>query len=441
MKFSKLSQLILVSSISLLVATFFSACALVTVDYVFVACSAGSGTSSAGEIETFAVDSQSGALRTGAATVSSGGVNPISMAVTSDYANLYVAHEGTPPTGGSIVHFTIASDGTLTATDTVTLSNTPTALAVNSAGTYLYVVSCLATHNTAYPTLSCNSGANSATLAEYSLSSSGVIGSTAVSSELLNLANISSAYDNDILVPTGIAVLANNSAVSGDAVYVTAYDQSSYYPGGTPTCTLNCANPGWVFGFNIGSGGALTAITSGTPSPWKAGIKPTAIASDPTDRFVYVTDYASNNLIGYAIMSSSTLNFLPNDPFVTGGEPSAVTIDPRGKFIYVTNSLDSTVSAYEITLATGIPTASFSATNSAGYNSTDTQPVAVTVEPALGRFVYTANYLNGDISGFRLDPTSGFVSQTQATPYNTGFHPTALVSVPHGNHATQSVNP
>jgi 6-phosphogluconolactonase (cycloisomerase 2 family) len=437
MKFSKLSQLILVSSISLLVAAFFSACALVTVDYVFVACSAGSGTSSAGEIQTFAVDSQSGALRTGAATVSSGGVNPVSMAVTSDYANLYVAHQGTPPTGGSIVHLTIASDGTLTVKDTVTLSSTPIALAVNSAGTYLYVVSCTAASNTAYPTLSCNSGANSATLAEYSLSSSGVISSTATSTQTLSLYGTYSSYSNDILVPTGLTVLANNSIVSGNAVYVTAYDQSSYYPGGTPTCHSNCANPGWVFGYTIGSHGSLSPLAN----PFEAGVKPTAIASDPTNRFVYVTDYASNALIGYAIMSTNMLNFLPNDPVAAGGEPSAVTIDPRGLFIYVTNSLDSTVSAYEITLATGIPTASISATYSAGYNSTDTQPVAVTVEPALGRFVYTANYLNGTVSGFRLDPTSGFVSQTQATPYITGFHPTALVSVPHGNHSTQSTNP
>src|ERR1017187_10383168 len=84
MKFSKLSQLFLVSSIGLLVAAFFSACAITTIDYVFVACSAGSGTSSAGQIEIFAVDSQSGALRTGAPTVSSGGVNPVSMAVRSE---------------------------------------------------------------------------------------------------------------------------------------------------------------------------------------------------------------------------------------------------------------------------------------------------------------------------------------------------------------------
>ena len=106
MKFSKLSQLFLVSSIGLLVATVFSACAITTIDYVFVACSAGSGTSSAGQIQTFAVDSQSGALRTGAPTVSSGGVNPVSMAVTSDYANLYVANAGTATSSTSPSAFT-----------------------------------------------------------------------------------------------------------------------------------------------------------------------------------------------------------------------------------------------------------------------------------------------------------------------------------------------
>ncbi len=432
MKFSKLSQLFLVSSIGLLVATIFSACALVTVDYVFVACSAGSGTSSTGEIETYAVDSLSGALRTGAATVSSGGVNPVSMSVTSDYANLYVANAGTPPSGGSIVHFSIASNGTLTAMDTVNLSDTPIALAVNSAGTYLYVVSCTAAAGTAYPTLGC---ANTGTLTVYPLSS-GAIGSAV--SNTLNLYGSYAAYSGDILVPTGITVLANNTVVSGNAVYVTAYDQSAYNPGCVPvaTCITSTANPGWVFGFTIGSDGSLTPLAN----PFEAGIKPATIVTDPTNRFAYVTDYASSHLIGYAIMSNSTLNFLPSNPFNTGNEPSAVTIDPRGIFIYVANSLDSSVSAYEITLATGIPTAVVNVTGSP-INSTDTQPVAVTVEPALGRFVYTANYLGNSISGFKLDPTSGALAPTQATPYPTGFHPTAVVGVPHGNHATQSVSP
>jgi 6-phosphogluconolactonase (cycloisomerase 2 family) len=407
MKFSKVSQLLLVSSIGLLVATFFSACAITTIDFVYVACSAGSGTSSAGQIQTYAVDSQSGALRTGAPTVASGGVNPISMAVTSDYANFYVANAGSH----NVVHFAIGLNGVLTTKDTITLTGTPVSIAVNEANTYLYVVS----------------GPSPAVLTAYALSS-GTIG-TAASSKTLSLYGTYAAFSGDVLIPTGLSVLANNAAV-----YVTAYDQSAYNPGGSTTST---ANPGWVFGYTVGSGGVLTALAN----PLEAGIKPTAIATDPTNRFAYVTDYASNQLIGYAIMSSSTLNFLPNGPFRTGDEPSAIVIDPRGKFIYVTNSLDSTVSPYEIDMATGTPSVTVNTTSTGGSNSTDTQPVALAIEPALGRFVYTANFLGNSLSGFRLDSTSGALSTTQATPYPTGSKPAAVIGIPHGNYSTQAVNP
>ncbi|MGA2886919.1 MAG: beta-propeller fold lactonase family protein [Terracidiphilus sp.] len=429
MKFSKLSQLFLVSSIGLLVASFLTACEITTIDYVFVASSSSavSGSSNDGQIATYAVDSESGALRPGGATVSSGGLNPVAVAVTSDYANLYVANEGTSSTGGSVVHFTIATNGALTAKDTLTLSSAPVALAVNTAGTYLYVASC--TNSAISPAVTCT---NTGTLTEYALTS-GTIGAAAAQ-ETLKLYGSFASFSGDILVPTGITVLANNgSNILGNAVYVTAYDQFAYNPGGSVSSN---ANPGWIFGYTIGTGGALTAATN----PYEAGIKPTAIISDPTDRFVYVTDYASNGLIGYTILDGSRLGFLTSGPFRTGNEPSAIAIDPRGIFIYVSNALDSTVSAYEITLATGIPTTSTNPTGS-NLNSTDTQPVAVAVDPALGRFVYTANYLGNSVSGFRLNPTSGALSTTQATPYPTDDKPTALVVIPHGNHATEAVAP
>jgi 6-phosphogluconolactonase (cycloisomerase 2 family) len=330
------------------------------------------------------------------------------MVVTTDYTNLYVANQG----NNSVVHFAIAQTGVLTQKDLITTSTKPVSLAVNSAGSYLYVIS----------------GTASTTLTEYSLSS-GTIGS-ATSQITLSVPG----YASDTLIPTGITVLANNATVSGNAVYVTAYDQSAYNPGGSTTST---ANPGWVFGFTIGSGGALTTVSG---SPWKAGVKPTAIASDPTNRFVYVTDYASNQLIGYTIQSGSILNFLINGPFRTGNEPTAIVIDPRGKYIYATNSLDSSVSAWSIDLSTGTPTATANAVGSA-TNSTDTQPLSLVVDPALGRFIYTANHLGNSVSGFRLDPDNGALSTTQATPYITGSQPTAVVAVPHGNHSVQVVTP
>ena len=401
MKFSKSSQLFLVSSIGLLVAVLLAGCQLVTIDYLYVASSTG--------IETFAVDSESGALRASGSMVTAGVSNPAALAVTSDYANLYVANQG----NNTVVHYTIAINGTLTQKDSVTLGAVPVSLAVNAANTYLYVVS----------------GTTSATLTEYALSS-GTIGSAAVEQAL----TLSGSYASDTILPTGVTVLANN-----DAVYVTAYDRSAYNPGGTTTCpVIGCANPGWIFGYAVGSGGALTAASG---SPWEAGVKPSALVADPTDRFVYVTDYASNQLIGYSILNNNVLQFMLDSPFKTGSEPAAIVVDPRGKFLYVANALSSTVSAYSITLTTGIPTATVNATSSS-LSSTDTEPVAVAVDPALGRFVYTANYLGNTISGFKLDPTSGAVTATQSTPYPTsGQKPTALVAIPHGNHATQSVAP
>jgi 6-phosphogluconolactonase (cycloisomerase 2 family) len=403
MKFSKLSQLALVSAIGLIVATLLTACQLVTIDFVYVAASAGGSAGSAGQIYGYATDAQSGAIRSAVPAISSGGTNPVAMAMTSDYYNIYVANQG----NNTVVHFTVADSGVLTQADSVTLPNTPVSIAVNAANTYLYVVS----------------GTSSATLTEYALSS-GKIGA-ATSTQTLTLA----AYPTDTILLTGVVVLANN-----DAVYVTAYDKSAYNPGGT---TSSNANPGWVFGYSVGSSGALTA-TSG--SPYEAGVKPSALATDPTSRFVFVTDYASNELIGYTVLSTNVLSFMINGPFKTGNEPTSITIDPRGIYMYVTNSLDNTLSSYSISLPTGTPSTIVGATSQSG-NTTDTDPVSVTVEPSLGRYVYTANRLGNSLSGFKLNPDTGALNSTQATPYPTGAYPMAVIAVPHGNHATQSVTP
>jgi 6-phosphogluconolactonase (cycloisomerase 2 family) len=404
MKFSKLSQLVLVSVIGLAAATLLTACQIVTIDYIFVANSAGSGSSSTGQIQTYDADSQSGALRIGQPAVSSGGINPVSMVTSSDFANLYVANKGTGAGDGNVVHFALDGNGVLTQKELVTPGAAPVSVAVNQAMTYLYVAS----------------GTSSATLTAYPLSS-GAMGSAAS-----QVALTVPGFAGDTIVPTAVTVLANNNAV-----FVTAYDKSAYNPGGT---TTSAANPGWIFGFAVGSGGALVPTVG---SPYKAGIKPTALAADPTSRFLYATDFASSQLIGYTIQSGSILNFLINGPFRSGNEPSAVTIDPRGKYIYVANSLDSSVSTYTIDFATGTPS------NVAGNinNTTDTEPVAILVDAALARFVYTANQLGNSVSGFRMDTDTGALTATQATPYPTGANPTAIASVPHGNHSSQVTTP
>src|ERR1700747_2937157 len=142
MKFSRLRQLVLVSAIGLVVAAVLSGCQRVTLDSLFVAPSAsttpGSSTTCPnGEIETFAVDSQSGAIRAGAPQVCSGGTTPTALAVSPGYQNLYVANK----VDINIVHFAVADNGVLTKKDSVTLSGPAAAMAVSPDGNTLYVVS------------------------------------------------------------------------------------------------------------------------------------------------------------------------------------------------------------------------------------------------------------------------------------------------------------
>jgi 6-phosphogluconolactonase len=401
-RWGNLRQLFSVSAIGLAVAILLSGCQLVTIDYVYLA-EVGS-TGGSGQIESFAVDSESGALRAGKKSIDSGGPNPIALAVTADFANLYSANQG----NNTVVHFAIAADGTLSSKDSVTLTDTPVYIAVNAAGTYLFVVE----------------GTTSATLTVYPLSK-GAIG-TAAAQESLTVPG----FGGDIIIPTGVTATADNKSV-----YVTAYDKSAYNPGGTTTSN---ANPGWLFGFGVGSGGALSAVAG---SPYRSGVKPSALVADPTSRFVYVTDFASNHLIGYTILGGGSLSFMINGPFKTGSQPAAIAVDPRGKYLYVANSLDSSVSAYVIDLSSGTPSSAVNVTG-ASVNTTDTQPVSIVVDPALGRYVYTSNLLGNSVSGFRLDPNAGSLQPSQSTPYPSKEpKPSAIVCIPHGNHSTQAVFP
>ena len=359
MKFSKIGQVSLVSAIALILASTFTACNPVTIDYVFAA----GNKQNPGQIETFMVDRVSGALSKTGSMVSSGGVTPVSEAVSTDYQNLYVANQG----DSTLVQFSVSAGGSLSSVATTTLSaegNTPVSISMNASGTLLYVINRYQAGCTTATTgaSSCSGGA----LAVFPVGTDGKLG-TAV-------ANGSLSY-----WPVGINPTAVNPLPSGAAVYVSTYD---------PTAGL-----GYLYGFTATSAGALST-TSG--SPFNAGVKPVGIASTATSRFVYVTDFSQNELIAYSVLDGGVLHPLINGPFKTGNQPSAITVDPRGIYIYISNELDNSVSAYVIDLTTGTPSAAVNTTGAA-TNTTGTEPVAILVDPGFGRYVYTGPSAQGPI--------------------------------------------
>ena len=414
MKLSKTGQVSMVSAAALILALTFTACNPVTIDYVFVA----GNKNSPGQIQTFLVDRVSGALNPVNSVISSGGVDPVSEAVTPDYKHLYVANEG----DSTLVEFSISSSGTLTSVATTTMSaegNTPVAITMNAAGTLLYVANAFQPGcSSSAPTVRRNGHARAddsssscaGALAVFPIGTDGSLGAA--------IANGGLSY-----FPVGINPTAVNSLADGTAAYVTTYSPS--------------AGVGYVYGFASSAAGALTTLAG---SPYNAGVKPVGIASDTASRFIYLTDFSQNELIAYSVLNGGVLHPLINGPFKTGNQPSAIVVDPRGKFIYLTNELDNTVSAYDIDLATGTPSGAVNTTG-ASSNVTGTQPDAILVDPGFGRYVFTANYLDNSLTGFQLNPSTGTLSAVVNGPYPTVGQPSALASVPHGNHSIQEVQP
>jgi 6-phosphogluconolactonase len=261
MKFNKSSQLLLVGAASLLAASLVTACSqltqTLTVDFVYVASAKAAGANNYGEINVFEVNSESGRMRQiPTSPFPSQGRNPVAEAVSVDYGSLFVVNRD----DNTIVQFGIGTDGKLYPYNTVNTPGIfPLAIAVNKSN--LFVVDL-------YQPLPLCSDAEpcSGSIAVFPLGAPSGSGSPvtvgtpvtnpAVSAQYWPL-TLTGANASDVIVPTAVNVLA-----SGAYVYVTAYDSSV-----TPTI-------GYVFGFSVGSSGALTSLPG---SPFAAGVQPSAI--------------------------------------------------------------------------------------------------------------------------------------------------------------------
>jgi 6-phosphogluconolactonase len=65
----------------------------------------------------------------------------------------------------------------------------------------------------------------------------------------------------------------------------------------------------------------------------------------------------------------------------------------------------------------------------------------VSVDPALGIYLYTSNYLDQTVSGGQLSPNTGQLTAVINTPFPTSALPSCVVTVANGAHASQIINP
>ena len=403
MKLNKSSQLVLVSAAGLLAATLVTACSQITetktVDFVYVASSKAAGPDNYGEINIFEINSDSGKMRQiPASPVPSGGRYPISEAVSTDYANLFVANQD----DNSIVQFVIGTDGKLYSFNTVNTPGIfPVAIATSAAN--LFVV------DTYQPLPSCSPAAPcSGSIAAFPLTAGTSTTPTAIGSAAVNT-SISAQYwplavagkASDVFVPTGVAV-----PPSGKFVFVSAYDSTV-----TP-------HLGYIFAFSVGTGGVLTAVAG---SPFAAGAQPSAITGDASGNFIYAPDYARNQVMGFSV-ANGVLTPLSGSPYPAGTAPAAIAVDQAYNYAFVANSTDSSITAYS--MSSGVLTR-------LGNYSVGLQPVAIGIDPSTQRYVFTANFLGNNVSGYQLQKADGSLLLSQGTPFPSNNQPTAVAAIPH----------
>jgi 6-phosphogluconolactonase (cycloisomerase 2 family) len=387
-----------------------------TIDYVYVTASKNNP----GQISVYKADSLSGALtQIQDSPYPSGGRNPVGAVTSPDGKNLYVINKD----DNNIVQFAIGTDGKLYPQQTCnTPGSEPVALSINTTGTLMYVVDFYSPTTPGGPVYSsANPGPGALMVYPVDATSGNLGGSgcTPVQQTFIDANNTqqTATYVPVGFSPTGVAALAN-----GASVFVTGQDN---LPAASSTL-------GVLDAFNVGSDGTLAAVTR-----YPTGTAPSAIAADPTNRFLYVTDSRQNQLITYTILSTGILNPSQNPPVKTDTFPVAVSVDPRGQYIYVANYNSGDITAYAINQSTGTP----SAVAGASSYATGANPSCVLIEPALGRFIYTANFTDDTVTGFELNPNTGTLTANQNSPYKAAGQPTCAAAIPHGNHSTQHVQP
>ena len=389
-----------------------------TVAYLYVT---SATRTTAGVVNAYAVDFQSGALeQLSDSPIPSNGSNPVALVASPDAQNLYVVNHDT----SSVVHFDIGTDGKLYPQTTTSVvqgaggiaGSFPVAVAIDPLGNFLYVAF---TFQNGFTTARPGPGG----IAVFPITHS---------SDPNTNGNLGAPLTNNGLPYFLLGTNPSALTISPKGGFLYAVDREINASG---------APFGVMIAFSINSTtGALTQIVNTSPNApagalaggFAVGASPSSIVEEPAGLYVYVTDSNTNQLFAFQTNSAGVPQPLTTSPYATGLFPINVTVDPRGQFLYVVNFGSSTVSAYTIT--NGSPS------SVAGSASVATGPTCVTIEPALGIYLFTSNNTDNSVSAEQLDPHSGSLKAVQGTQFAAGALPTCAVAVANGAHATQIVH-
>jgi 6-phosphogluconolactonase len=404
MRFIPLRRLLATASASAMLLLLGSCGASNTIDYLYVT----ANQDNPGQINVYEVNSESGAIyQIADSPYPSGGRNPVYEVAAPNGLSLYVINHD----DNTIIQFLIGTDGKLYPVQTVNTPGTePVAMAINTAGTFLYVLDYYAPAAPGQPSFTDLNPGPGAVVVYPINSTTGNLGTP--------LTNGPANYWTVQCFPSNLAVTGD-----GNFLYVANPNQvivttSPPVTGTVPLLPASCPSSGSVSGFAVSSSG-LTPV-AGSPFSTGSGSAPTAVIGDPSSARIYVTDGGKNQLYAFNIQSGGVLSLLSTLP--AGTMPMGGTIVDK-KFLYITNYGDGSIGLYA--LGSGGP--AYVSTSTSGASG----PLCVIADPDVDRFLYIADYTGGTVGGSELDPNTGSLITNQAGPYHTSGQPTCVAAIPH----------
>ncbi len=334
---------------------------------------------SKGTVLLLHINGTTGVMTAGASTPPVQNTTPTGVALLPSRKYLYAINSR----ANTISIFAVASDGTLTLTGApVSAGSGPNVAVIDPSGQYLLVTNNFGNNVSVY-TIDAGSGA------------------------LTEVAN-SPFYANDL----PIDILFTHS---GKFVYVTNPSIAS------------------VTAFTF-SNGVLTEVP-GSPFPSAPGGEAGALAVDGSDRFLYVANPSAANVAPYQNTTGNISGFnidpstgalttqIPGSPFTStnGTGPSAIAVDPSGRYLYaVTPGSSYSIWCFNITSTNGQLTP---VTNSP-FNLAAGGLFAV-IDP-VGDFFYIGSS-SGNIVGYSYDQNTGTPTAIPDSPFSTGAEPGLMV--------------
>jgi 6-phosphogluconolactonase len=298
------------------------------------------------EIVVYREDPNSGILTQLAGSPITAGSAVQSIVIHPSKKFLFAANAGE----GDVSLFTIAVTGALNeVTPRTPVGTSPTLLAMDSAGSFLYVGNSGSLNISVF---SINTKTTPPTLTPVA-GSPFPIGMSPI--------NMKVSPSGNVLYVTGTGSPGFIEAFSLNQGIPSVISGTPFVTGTGPYGLVISSSGGFLYTgnkldnsiseFTVKSDGSLTQFSNSPIGEQYSG--PLALLIDKSGKYMYVANQGSSNVAGFSIGSDGALTLLTNSPFATGAQPSVLAMDSSGKYLFVGNQTTPAVQSFSLNTGNG----------------------------------------------------------------------------------------